>query len=393
MAGRTLRKQSMKILVAACLLFISELSIAQSQTFTVSGKIKGLDSKKIDVLIRDENAKGGSRRDSIAVIDGSFSYTTTVNDITMLSFSPGVERVVKRAGKGYFPVKSSLLQFFAFPGANVKFSGEISDFVDAYPSGDPINNDFAKLNRSVYPLMNKGVNLNVKIANGLITDSIKVRQAKDSIKMLDEQVVSIKKEFISKNPSSVAAIWLLSDMMVRSQLTNEEAAALFAKMNKEKLVGVPFYAEVAKRVDAISTTSIGKQVPDISSLNTFDGKRFELSSLKGKYVVIDFWGTWCMPCVAGMPTMKQYLDKYKDKMEIVGVAQESDNGQNWKKLLTSKPEFVWHHVLSRQNEDYILKFGVAGFPIKIIVDRQGKFVGRFVGEDEAIYKKLDELLK
>ena len=90
--------------------------------------------------------------------------------------------------------------------------------------------------------------------------------------------------------------------------------------------------------------------------------------------------------------VKEYLDKYKSKMEIVGVAQESDNGDNWRKFLAGKPEFQWHHVLSRNNEDYILKFNVAGFPTKIIVDPEGKIVGRYVGEDDAIYKKLDELL-
>ena len=383
----------MKKLFAAFLLFISQLSFAQSHSFTISGKIKGLDSKKMYLSIRDESAKGGSRRDSILITNESFTYTGMINDITMISISPGTEAVMKRTGRGYFPAKSSLLQFFAFPGANVKFSGKITDFVDAYPSGDVTNNNFAKLNKSVYPLMNKSVNLSLKIANKLVTDSIMVKSINDSIKMLDDKVVSIKEKFVTNNPSSVAAIWLLSDMMIRSQVSNERAAALFTKMNKEKLVAVPFYTEVAKRVDAISATGAGNKVPDISSLNTFDGKRFELASLQGKYVVIDFWGTWCGPCVSGMPVMKEYLDKYKSKMDIVGVAQESDNGERWKKFLNDKPEYQWHHVLSRTTEDYILKFGVAGFPTKIIVDPEGKIVGRFVGEDDAIYKKLDEILK
>lgn len=384
---------SRKNLVAGCLLLISQLSSAQSGSYTVSGKIKGLDSKYIYLTTRDQTVKGGFRRDSIAIIDESFTYTTTIKEVTMLSISPGVEAVMKRTGRGYFPAKSSSLQFFAFPGANIKFSGRITDFVDAYPSGDKANNDFAKLNKAVYLLMNQSVNLSLKVANKLVTDSLMIINVNDSINMLDEKVVRIKEKFITDNSSSVAAIWLLSDMMIRSQVSNELATALFAKMNKEKLVAIPFYTEVARRVDAISATSAGNKVPDISSSNTYDGKRFELASLKGKYVVLDFWGTWCGPCIAGMPAMKQYLDKYKTKMEIVGVAQESDNGDRWKKFLTDKPEYQWHHVLSRANEDYILKFGVAGFPTKIIVDPEGKIVGRFVGEDDAIYKKLDEILK
>lgn len=383
----------MKNLLIACLVLVDQLSLAQSNTFTVSGKIKGLDSKKMYLSIRDESAKGGSRRDSIPIVNESFSYTGFVNEYTMILISPGVEAVMKRTGRGYFPAKSSLLQFFAFPGAKIKFSGKITDFVDAYPSGDKTNNEFARLNQSVYPLMNRSVNLSLKIANKLITDSVMIKNINDSIKMLDDQVVAIKEKFITNNPSSVAAIWLLSDMMIRSQVSNEQAATLFNKTNKEKLVDIPFYTEVAKRVDAISATGIGNKVPDITSMNTYDGKKFELASLKGKYVVIDFWGTWCGPCISGMPVMKEYLDKYKSKMEIVGVAQESDNGEKWKKFITDKPEYQWHHVLSRKDEDYILKFGVAGFPTKIIVDPEGKIVGRFVGEDDAIYKKLDEILR
>ena len=63
------------------------------------------------------------------------------------------------------------------------------------------------------------------------------------------------------------------------------------------------------------------------------------------------------------------------------------------KFITDNPEYNWHHVLSRKDKDYILKFSVAGFPTKIIVDPTGKIVGRFVGETEEIYTKLDELLK
>ena len=382
----------MKNLLPVFLLLISQLCSAQGD-YTVSGNIKGLDSKYIYLTTRDTSVKGGFRRDSIAIVDESFIYTSTIKDVTMFSISPGVEAVMKRTGRGYFPAKSSLLQFFVFPGANVKFSGKITDFVDAYPSGDKANNDFSKLNKVVYPLMNLSVNLSLKVANKLVTDSLMIKSVNDSIKRLDEKVVKIKEKFISDNSSSVAAIWLLSDMMIRSQVSNELATALFSKMNKEKLVAIPFYTEVAKRVDAISATGAGKIVPDISSSNTYDGKRFELASLKGKYVVLDFWGTWCGPCIAGMPAMKEYLDKYKTKMEIVGVAQESDNGDRWKKFLNDKPGYQWHHVLSRANEDYILKFGVAGFPTKIIVDPEGKIVARFVGEDDMIYKKLDEILK
>ena len=385
-----MKKGIIKIIVVIVLLFVSQFSFAQQNSFTVSGKIKGLDSKYMHIVFKDET---GTRRDSIAVINESFSYTTSIKEMTMISISPGVEAVMKRTGRGYFPAKSSLLQFVATPGADIKFSGKITDFVDAYPKGDEANKSLAKLNKSVFPLMNKSVNLSLKIANKVVTDSIAIKEMEKTGKVLDEKVITIKEKFIQDTPSSATSAWLLADMMLRSQVSNVKATALFSKINKEKLVGTSFYIEAAKRVDGISATAVGKQVPAIISGNTYDGKNFDLASLKGKYVVIDFWGTWCGPCIAGMPKMKEYLDKYKSKMEILGVASESDDGTRWKKFITDKPEYNWHHVLSRKDEDYILKFSVAGFPTKIIVDPEGKIVGRFVGEDDEIYKKLDEILK
>jgi len=375
-------------------MLMGQLTLGQSNSFTISGKIKGLEASKIFIIIFDEASKSGYLRDSIKVENESFSYKGTADKLLYASISPNMDRVVKKGpGGGYYPAKSSSIQLFVFPGANIKLTGKITDFVDVYPSGDNINNDFAKLNKSIYPLMNQSVNVAVKISNKLVTDSTIIKKMKDTAALLDKQVIGIKENFINDHRSSVAAIWLLSDMMIRSQLSNNLATEFFGKMNKEKLVDVSFYADVAKRVDGFTLTASGKMVPDINSMNTYNGKKFDLSSLRGKYVVIDFWGTWCGPCISGMPKMKEYLDKYQSKLEIVGVASESDKGERWKKFLDEKPQYQWHHVLSTKAEDYILKFSVAGFPTKIIVDPAGKIIGRFVGEDDEIYKKLDELLK
>jgi thiol-disulfide isomerase/thioredoxin len=375
-------------------LLIGQIIFAQSNSFTISGKIKGLEASKMFLVIFDDAYKNGFRRDSINVTKESFSFKGTINKLIYATISPNMDRVVKKApGGGYYPAKSSSIQLFIFPGANIKLSGKITDFADVYPSGDIANNDFAKLNKEIYPLLNKSVNISVKIANKWVTDGELIKKMKDTAALLDKRVVDIKEKFVRENTASVAAIWLLSDMMIRSQVSNNVATELFGKMSKEKLVDISYYTDVAKRVDGFSLTAVGKNVPDINSTNTYTGNRFELASLRGKYVVLDFWGTWCGPCISGMPKMKEYLDKYQSKMEIVGVASESDKGERWKKFLEGKPQYQWHHVLSTKDEDYILKFSVAGFPTKIIVDPEGKIVGRFVGEDDEIYKKLDELLK
>src|SRR5699024_3859356 len=100
-----------------------------------------------------------------------------------------VDRTVKRVeGGGYYPAKSSQLQFIASPGAKVHFSGKITDFVDAYPSGDDANIDLAKLNSKVFPLMNKAINMQLKIANKEVTDPSKIKETKDLMSKLNKKV-------------------------------------------------------------------------------------------------------------------------------------------------------------------------------------------------------------
>ena len=379
-----------KFLILICF-FLSQNLIAQQKEFTVSGRIIGLDSESMNIVYKDEVGK--TIQDSIKVISETFSYTAKIGEMTMITVWPNVKRVVKKTSGGYFPAKSSLLQFVAFPGAKVYFSGEITDYVNAYPGGDRVNKDLARLNKEINPLMNRSVNLQLEIANKVITDSLKINKASRNMKKLNNEVVNIKKKFVSKNPSSAVAAWLLADMMLRKQVSNETATKLFASLNSNELKLNPFYTEAAERVEGVHSTAVGKTVPEINSLNTYDGNKFELTSLRGKYVIIDFWGTWCGPCISGMPRLQEYLAKFSDKMEIVGVAQESDEGQRWRKFLDNNKSYQWHHVLSRKDEDYITKFNVAGFPTKIIVDPNGKIIERFVGEDDSIYDKLDEIFR
>lgn len=381
----------MKNLLIVFFLFLSPSLMAQGGNFTISGKIKGLEDGVMNMYYRDKAGK--FVRDSTIVKDGYFMYSRKVDEMEMLRFYPRNESVMKRVDQGFFPAKSSQFQFIAYPEANVKFTGKITDFVDAYPYGDPANDDLARLNKKIYPLMNESVNLNVKVVKKEFKDSAEENKAKKRMEELDNKVLDIKKNFIQTNPSSYAAAWLLGDMMVRTQATNEEAISLYENMDQQKLRTNPFFIEVVKRVEGLRATATGKPAPAINSVHTYDGKHFNLSSLEGKYVVLDFWGTWCGPCVSGMPKMKEYLDKYKDKMTIVGIAQESDDGTRWRNFLDKHPGYHWHQVLSTDDEDYILKYSVAGFPTKIIIDPKGKIVARYVGEDDAIYEKLDEMMK
>ncbi len=130
--------------------------------------------------------------------------------------------------------------------------------------------------------------------------------------------------------------------------------------------------------------------PEIA-LPSLGGDTLTLSSLRGKYVVVDFWGKWCYWCMKGMPDMKKYYEKYKGKLEILGV-NYGDTHAVWKQTVEEQ-KLPWKHVkMGKADQKLLTDYAVQGFPTKIIISPQGKIIRTIVGEDPEFYTLLDQLL-
>jgi thiol-disulfide isomerase/thioredoxin len=140
-----------------------------------------------------------------------------------------------------------------------------------------------------------------------------------------------------------------------------------------------------------STLTSENEAPDFT-LNDLNGKPLTLSSLRGKYVILDFWGSWCGWCIKGIPQMKEYYQKYAGKFEILGI-DCNDPEEKWKAAV-EKYELPWLHVYNPRGDSKVLEqYEIQGFPTKIIVGPDGKIVKTIIGEDPAFYTFLDELFK
>ena len=151
-------------------------------------------------------------------------------------------------------------------------------------------------------------------------------------------------------------------------------------------------ATVAETVEVETSTAVeadGVMAPDFT-LNDLNGKPLTLSSLRGKYVVLDFWGSWCVWCIKGFPKMKEYYQKYAGKFEILGI-DCNDPEVKWKAAVENY-ELPWLHVYNPRREMKVLQqYQIQGFPTKIIVGPDGKIVKTIIGEDPSFYTFLDEL--
>ena len=384
---------NVSILLLTALLFSSckEERVAQpiEDSYTVSGTLKGLDTEFMTYSYQDDTGK--RIWDSIYVENDHFSHTQKITEPAFFFLWPNVESTIKTAQSGgYYPVKSSQFAFLASPGDEIEFKGEVTDFINAYPTGTQANDDLASINSKVYPLMNASVNYMLE-KELLDENDARYKIIEDSIAILDEQIITLKKEFVMSHPKSEAAAWYLSDMMLRSQIEDEDAIAAF-KAFDNALLDYRYYQEVATRVQGIEATMIGKTIENFTTDATFSGEPFEFDSLKGKYVLIDFWGTWCAPCIAEMPKVKAYQERYADKLIVLGVNQ-GDTRDKIDTFITPNG-YDWTHLMNGKDAaDFVLKFNVAGFPTKFIIDPKGKILHRFVGSGEEAFMVLDTLLK
>ena len=208
-----------------------------------------------------------------------------------------------------------------------------------------------------------------------------------------EKIQEIQKDYIRQHPDDDLSIYLLPSL---GQKNAKELLPLISEKAQSGIMAPVYQAmdnalqEQKAREEARKNMVEGVVAPDFT-LKDLQGKDLTLSSLRGKYVVLDFWGSWCGWCIKGIPDMKKYYEKYKDRMEILGV-DCNDTEEKWKAAV-EKHELPWLHVRNTDEADITVKYGIQGYPTKIVIDPEGKVAKIVVGEDPAFYKYLDELFK
>lgn len=165
--------------------------------------------------------------------------------------------------------------------------------------------------------------------------------------------------------------------------------SFMAPLYEKSKVTVENYREKKAAKERIK---VGAVAPDFT-LPDMEGKMVSLSSFKGKWVLLDFWGSWCKWCMIGVPQMKENYAKFSDKCEFVGIDCNEGKSEWIKSVKENDMNWVQLYNEPETGKPASVIYGVSGYPTKILINPEGKIAKICIGEDKTFYDDFPELMK
>ncbi|MDL2306377.1 AhpC/TSA family protein, partial [Bacteroides sp. OttesenSCG-928-D19] len=381
----------------ACLTLIFAFT-ACTQRNTVTGHIQGLtnDTIFVDVssLVDFENEPV---RDTVLAKNGRFKYTFPNNGLYGLYFSFPQFFVLERPGGGIYVSDNSSLIVFAEQGSKIHIKGETNSegLCNVFVSGSQLNVDFSLIQRKMFEINANQVVEEMALEQAMVDRN---KEAEDigwaNRKRRQDARKELFSNFIRTNLDNPLSAFLLLRQPLDSvgkyydQLGENVRNSEFHYALDNQLEQYKKYISAMKAKEEVI---VGTKAPDFT-LDGIDGKPITLSSFRGKYVIIDFWGSWCGPCIVGIPKMKSTYEKYKDKLEILGVACREESINSWQNAV-AQHKLSWINVYNDKLSAVNVKYGIEGYPTKLVIDPDGIILIREVGEGENFYTKLESIIK
>lgn len=246
-----------------------------------------------------------------------------------------------------------------------------------------------------YPvqLFVENTNMDVKISND--GETITVRNSpvnaifQENAEKVFEEGYDID-SLIIKYPASPAAAFYLYRYFTY-QLPLDELKATRAKISPE-LAACPYVKDLDGIIKQLENVQVGKVAPEFALPDTA-GVSVSLSDFRGKYVLLDFWASWCPPCRRENPNVVKAFNEYKDKnFTVVGISLDKDKSK-WLKAIADD-NLTWTHLsdLKYWDSEIPALYGVRGIPANVLLDPDGVIIAKNItGED--LHKKLEEVIK
>ncbi len=358
---------------------------------TLTLALAGMDAED-SVIVYNTGITDGFRNalvDTLAIPNGNLSIAITGDSAR----SYKIYKLPRRYPDGTMEAMSMVgINVPVMPGADIKVEGDFSNHTIA--GSIPFYKDLDLIYSHIKPLTEKSMQ-----AARAAYDSTKPQAERDSLMAVSEaykdSIQDLVADYVYYCPDSEAglyAFYMYGNIEKHHDRIDELCecvrygvlANVYAELKAD-------YQALLKQREAEKRVADGMPAPEFT-LNNIEGNPISLSSLRGKYVVLDFWGTWCGWCIKGMPEMKEMYAKYSQRLEVVGIAC-GDTEEAWKKCVAEKA-LPWTNLLNGAGDaDVSSLYAVTGYPTKVILDPEGRILKTILGESPEFYTYVDSLMK
>jgi thiol-disulfide isomerase/thioredoxin len=363
-------KYYLSIILSALLLW----SCGNKKEFTLSGDVVPTVDGKI-ILFGLQEGKAVAT-DTVEIVNGKFKFTGEV-DMAEL-------KLMAIEGKSEY-----VAQLFVEPG-KIKMTVYPDSFHTNVIKGSAAQDIFQKYIDEMVAFSSKEEDMKMRFNQARMGNNADEMSAIEyEYQTAYENVQLYSRNFIKEYKSSpVAAYVYLMNFIQEAQLEElDSMITLFEPISTSE-----FVTAISERAELLRPFSAGAPAPDFT-INDFNGTPFSLSSLKGKVVLIDFWASWCQPCMIEMPNIIQLYNQNKSLgFEIVGISLDREHNAWINTVNGLKLEWINAWDMDGDEPGTIANmYGVTGIPHTVLVDKEGKIVATNL-RGPALSEKVAQLL-
>lgn len=306
--------------------------------------------------------------DSTYVKNNSFSFSRPMNG--------GGSTFVLQAGIGDVEATGLATVMYLEPG-KLNISGTAKGFDLANLHGDTFVNDWVEMKRLLDPAMadlKKAEDLEPDLAEAFqIGDEAVANSLRAQKTVLIAKSTASFRKYLDEHLSLGVSAYVLNALLA-NLISNEEKLAYLNKFTgnaKNSQVSTMMLSSIT----GMSVHWQGKQAPDFTQPDA-NGKKISLSDFKGKYVLVDFWASWCTPCLEEMNELKSVYAKYKDKnFTILSVSLDKQKEKWLESVAQEKLPWIQLSDLKGDKNEVAQLYKVLGIPANFLVDPSGKIIG------------------